>query len=339
MKPSKRLQQTYTSELNTSARSEFGLASIPRTDEEQRIVDALVASKLPPLLYGSDIAVWLGVTKGVFDALVSSKYGHYKQFEISKDKGQKRTLRVPVPILHHSQKSIKLQILDTREVSEAAHAYRKGRGAATAARPHEGKSHLWTFDLKDFFSCITFDKVIGVYESMGYPTNAASALAELTALEDGGLPQGTCTSPALSNLALYDLDEQLLKLADKHKVTYTRYADDFSFSRMSRFSKTFQEAVQKRVAAAGFKLHPRKSRLRGPLCSRQVANLVINNKTSIPRERRRNIRAIFHKVALSPESFSQERARLLGLANWVSRYHPEEGAKYLALVKKIKHSK
>ena len=339
MKASQRLNQEYINELYASAESEFGLASIQRSPAEQKIVDALVKANLPPFLYGSDIALWLGVNKAVFDVVLREIYAHYKKWEIDKggkNPAEKRILRVPAPVLNQWQRAIKLHILDITPPSDAAHAYFKGRGPSTAAKQHEGKAYLWTFDLKDFFGSVTFAQVLETFESMGYPKNAASALAGLTALGDGGLPQGSCSSPALSNLVLRPLDKELLALSARHKVTFTRYADDFSFSRDRAFSKTFQRAVEKLIDKSGFEIHPRKSRLRGPLCSRQVSGLVINTKPAIPREQRRNIRALFNRVSQSPKTYAKEHPRLLGLATWVKTHHPEEGAKYLAVVKKLK---
>ena len=45
-----------------------------------------------------------------------------------------------------------------------------------------------------------------------------------------GLPQGACTSPSLSNQVARRLDRRSRGLADKLGITYTRYADDLTFS-------------------------------------------------------------------------------------------------------------
>ena len=44
------------------------------------------------------------------------------------------------------------------------------------------------------------------------------------------LPQGACTSPALSNQVAKKLDRRLAGMSKKHGWTYTRYADDLTFS-------------------------------------------------------------------------------------------------------------
>jgi len=44
------------------------------------------------------------------------------------------------------------------------------------------------------------------------------------------LPQGACTSPALSNLVCRRLDSRFTGIARSLGFTYTRYADDMTFS-------------------------------------------------------------------------------------------------------------
>ena len=49
----------------------------------------------------------------------------------------------------------------------------------------------------------------------------------------GVLPQGAPSSPMLSNLAAYSLDNVLHSYATEHQMVYTRYADDITFSAYS----------------------------------------------------------------------------------------------------------
>ncbi|WP_250881306.1 reverse transcriptase domain-containing protein, partial [Escherichia coli] len=54
------------------------------------------------------------------------------------------------------------------------------------------------------------------------------------------LPQGSPCSPIISELIAQILDMRLVRLAKKHGVTYTRYADDITFSTNQ---KDFPEAL------------------------------------------------------------------------------------------------
>ena len=130
---------------------------------------------------------------------------------------------------------------------DCAHGFIKGRNIMSNAVPHVRRDAVVNADLKDFFPSITFPRVKGIFEALGYSPAAATVLALLctdsprrtveyagkrlhAATGPRALPQGACTSPALSNLAARKLDARLEGLARKTGWTYTRYADDLTFS-------------------------------------------------------------------------------------------------------------
>jgi retron-type reverse transcriptase len=204
----------------------------------------------------------------------------------------------------------------------------------TCATPHRRKRFLWNIDLRDFFAFVTEARVVEVFHRVGYPAEAAQYLAKICTLE-GQLPQGAPTSPALSNQVLLPVDEKLAVFCRKNKVCYTRYADDLSLSSDSPISQEFQAEVQQILSERGFEVNPKKSRLVGPACQRQVVGLTINRKVSIPRKTRRRIRALFHQFRQDPAAFSERSSELAGLANWVRQFHKREGNAYLKRLQTI----
>src|SRR4029079_11661853 len=128
-----------------------------------------------------------------------------------------------------------------------AHGFVPGRSTMSNAVPHVRRDVVVNADLKEFFPTISFPRVKGVFQELGYSPAVATILALLctesprrevtyagrvwqVAIGPRALPQGACTSPALSNLPARALDARLTGMAQKLGWTYTRYADDLTFS-------------------------------------------------------------------------------------------------------------
>lgn len=63
---------------------------------------------------------------------------------------------------------------------------------------------------------------------------------------------GSPTSPIFSNFAMIDLDHELMQVSAAYDVTYTRYADDLSFSSMADLSADFVKMVRDAISHHGF---------------------------------------------------------------------------------------
>jgi len=104
------------------------------------------------------------------------------------------------------------------------------------------------------------------------------------------------------------LDSELNRLARKHKCTYTRYADDITFSTDLLH---FPEAIAKTngkgrllgvgdelkaiIENNGFEINFDKVRLRRKSQRQMVTGIIVNtNKPNLPRKYRNQIRAMIH---------------------------------------------
>ena len=113
----------------------------------------------------------------------------------------------------------------------------------------------------------------GKFLGLGYPEAVATVLAlictepDVDEVELDGqrlyvargprrLPQGAPTSPALTNLICWRLDRRLSGLAAKLGFTYTRYADDMTFSASGEAAGEGQPAAEFRGRdRSGRRLH------------------------------------------------------------------------------------
>ena len=174
------------------------------------------------------------------DYLVRSAPYRYKVYQVAKKKtGKKRTIAQPARELKSLQYWVMENVLSVFPVHPAATVHRNGRNVADNARPHAARAYLCKLDFKDFFPSI---KAADFTRFM-----SAHPLAGLWSKEDVGylarilfwrrkreagllLSIGAPRSPVLSNILLYDFDVEVSALCAARGVTYTRYADDLTFS-------------------------------------------------------------------------------------------------------------
>lgn len=132
------------------------------------------------------------------------------------------------------------------------------------------------------------------------------------------LPQGAPTSPALANLAAFRLDRRLTGLAASHEVSYTRYADDLTFSgpaRLVRAANTPRRAVPEIAREEGFAVNDHKSMLATRAGRQRVCGVVVNERLNVPRYEYDILEAILHNSRVHGPA-SQNREDIL--ARWSS---------------------
>lgn len=205
------------------------------------------------------------------------------------------------------------------EIAENVFGFVAGRSAVQNAKYHLGAKHVLNVDIRQFFPSITIDQVREIFVSLGYKEDVAEMLAELCCLDDR-VPQGAPTSPAIANLVLRGLDEQLSHLADEAGHRYSRYADDLTFSSQQRIEPAFLDQVQQAVEQAGFELKSEKTRFSGFEGRMEVTGVVINDKMQPPRAWRKRTRAKIHKLGLAPRLTRQQLAFLQGIVGMAAQF-------------------
>ena len=301
---------------------------------------------LPHCATIEDLARELGVTVGKLHWLTWPNTGrrddHYVRREAPKRSGGKRLLCVPKPRTRQAQDWIVQRILNNIPINACAHGFIKGRSIVTNAREHVGKSIVLNVDLQDFFPNISIATVVGLFEWMGYPKDVAWHLAMLCTCPYGrrrALPQGSPTSPAISNLICWKLDRRLTGLAKRFKARYTRYADDLTFSGDANFALSlgnFLPLLKGICEDEGFRINPRKTRFMRRCARQTVTGLVVNDKPNITRKELRTLRAILHNCkakgvsSQNPDNDPLFRERLLGKISLVRMVNPQQASKLMA---------
>jgi len=265
-----------------------------------------------------DVAFLLGYKPKSLSYVIYKMPLKYKTFTVPKKSGGVRNVSAPCPELKllqrrlsdglqscwdeiNSQKKIKKPI---------SHGFRKDASIVTNASTHRGRRFVFNVDLKDFFDSINFGRVYGFFiknNDFALTDSVAKVLAAI-ACHDGKLPQGSPCSPVISNLIGQILDIRLVQLAHKHGCSYSRYADDLTFSTNERIfpsaiafsnadhSWAVGAALSKIIEKSGFQLNPQKTRMQYRNSRQEVTGLIVNHRINTRPEYRRLVRAMTHQL-------------------------------------------
>jgi RNA-directed DNA polymerase len=335
---------------------------------------------IPRLPTATALAEWLGVgpRRLLWYADISGRNRKhppgprrtYRHRWLAKPGGRSRLLEIPNARLKKIQRKILAEILDPVPAHPAAHGFRPGRSAITNAQQHCAREVVIKFDLVDFFPSVPAARVCRLFRTIGYPATVARLLAGLCSTRlpsdvwearpnpaaDGSdratwlrfserhLPQGAPTSPAVANLAAHRLDRRLAGLAKRLDATYTRYADDLTFSgslELARRAKRLAHLVAVVAGEEGFELNFRKTRIMRRTVRQTVTGVVVNARPNVPRAEFDRLKAILTNCARHGPANQNRgnhpdfRAHLAGKVAHLAAVNPARGRKLWALFDRI----
>ncbi|WP_158512724.1 retron St85 family RNA-directed DNA polymerase [Sphingobium sp. SYK-6] len=259
----------------------------------------------------------------------------YKTYTISKRNGGKRTISQPAREVKVLQKILLEHVLYKLPVHSAATAYRQGISLKENATRHVHNESIKKFDFKDFFPSIkgrdwikycgdhgvfadTVDVGLSTHILFHQPANS-------TILR---LAIGAPSSPALSNVLMFEFDKIITDEVAKDEVIYTRYADDLTFSasrmwNMIDVPKVIARAI-KNNHYPRLNINPDKTISATKKYKRQVTGLILTNdgKVSLGRKRKREIRAEVHR-ALIGQLTNDQLMHVQGILAFVEDVEPD----------------
>lgn len=252
----------------------------------------LQKNKVPVIFEFEHLAMLLGIKKNELANIVNSPENFYRTFFIPKKRGGKREISSPYPSLLQCQHWIYQNILLVQPVHDCAHGFVPRRSIFTNAQAHLSQKALLKMDIRNFFPSIPINWVINYFFSLGYAKNVSFYLASLCCY-DGALSQGSATSPYLTNILMRSLDNRMAGLSKKYSLSYTRYADDLTFSG-AYIPYSYIDIVSNIIEEYGLKVNEDKTRLHTKSGQRIVTGLsVVGDTLKLPRSTKRNLRQEF----------------------------------------------
>lgn len=301
------------------AKSYFG-------DVSQEAVDFIERSGLPFIQNADHLAAYVGVSSSLIRQILHKKSYHYRQFDLAKPDGTSRQISTPKTYLKVLQWWIADNVLCSVPIDDCVHGFVRGRSYVTNANVHLGARHLLNVDIKGFFPSLTQDMISSVFLSLGYGDDGARLLADICSL-DGVAPTGAPTSPAIGNAILSDFDDAMVDVAKGAGLTYTRYADDLTFSSQDFIGQEFVETVSALMLPFGFELNDRKTRFMGSGDRMEVTGVTINKSPNLSRDWRNFARGYLHRVLNNPLHYRSEWKRVAGIYGTLKALDPNGARK------------
>ncbi len=285
-----------------------------------------------------DIAHILGVQPKTVSFLlyILPEEEKYRSFEIPKRNGGKRLINAPISQLKMVQRRLANVLYGCVAEAEKcapsrrplAHGFARPRligtdasknkkrryalGIFSNASLHKNRRYVLNLDLEDFFPSLNFGRVRGFFiKDKRFELNekVATVIAQI-ACHKNELPQGSPCSPIISNLLGHLLDVRLVRFARKYNCTYSRYADDITFStNLKDFPDALAKPISgkvsywqlgsslvKQIQRAGFKVNNDKTRMQWRGSRQMTTGLIVNKKVNIRSEYYRTTRAICNRL-------------------------------------------
>ena len=162
----------------------------------------------------------------------------YKRYEIPKRTSGTRTIAQPIRELKDYQRALIDLFQKYFPIHNSSMAYIKGKDIKTNAKVHSQNTYFLKMDFTDFFNSITPKIFWKACERAGIEFDwLEKEIIEKTIFWKPSkysnklvLSIGAPSSPFVSNFIMYSFDDEIACYCKEKNITYTRYADDMTFS-------------------------------------------------------------------------------------------------------------
>ena len=262
--------------------------------------------KLKDIKSKADIIDLLRLKEKELNYLLYSRKKKYKVFYTKKKDGSLRKISSPCRQLKYVQSVLKNELESIYKAPSCVCGFVKGRSIVCNALVHKNKKYVLNLDIKDFFPSITFKRIHGLLmkEPIGLDYKTSIMLANLLVDDEKVLPQGSPSSPIISNMICKRLDRELVQLSRRYGAVYSRYADDVTFSWNEAYTTSklikggMPEGLSEKIIDIfhknGFAINPKKVRLSSSFQHQEVTGIKTNEDLNLSRFYYYKVRSMLH---------------------------------------------
>lgn len=274
----------------------------------------------------SSLSALSGMLERDVRLIVRTAPHRYKNYVIQKRNGGDRPISQPAKEVKLLQRIFEAEYLKGLPVHPAAMAYEKDTSIRANADRHSPNGPILKLDFASFFPSIRVrDWLAYAAEQNILDDEEDRELAGRLLFHQAKksptlrLAIGAPTSPHLSNLLMYEFDRMMFEKAAGEVVTYTRYADDLTFSAArTGYLQPIEKMVRLALREIKFprlKLNDQKKVFATKKYRRMVTGIILtnDNRLSVGRERKKLIRSMIHHFqegTLPPDSLPRLRGLL-----------------------------
>lgn len=288
-------------------------------------------------------------SESMIDFILTRKDSYYKNFNVKKKDGSFRRINEPLNQLFTIQKEFSQFFIINRSIDDNSHGFELNKSIITNANQHINKKIVLNIDLENFFLNISTSRIVEfLIQKFNVSEIKANKIADLLTYKNS-LPQGSPSSPVISNFICEKLDLELYKYCKQFNITYTRYADDMSFSFSFNKLPDFQvKNIISIIEQNDFKINKKKYRYYYRNTRQVVTGLVVNDKVNVKREFYKNLRAVLYNwnnkgIAVAQnkffEKYGENRNFILTVEGWINflgQVKGEDCNKFLTLKSQFK---
>lgn len=302
--------------------------------------------EIGPYMSGFAVTNRMTMAKLMHYKPAANRKRYYRQFHIPKKSGGVRTITAPDGQLKDLMFTLNFIFSTLYQPTNAAMAFLPNRSVKTNASRHIGRNYVLNLDLKDFFTSITSHDVEHGLMTLGIGQDIARLLSLIctypekteTAKYHNVVPQGAPTSPVLSNICSVTLDKRLEGLARRFHLTYTRYADDMTFSSNHNVYQPdgdFMTELYNIIRECGFLVNPKKTRLQKRGVRQEVTGITVEKHANVSRKYVKNLRALIHHISLQDNPGEHDVNVARGKLNYMRMIKGANDSTYIGLCVKL----
>jgi hypothetical protein len=189
------------------------------------------------------------------EALAARASSLYEPMRLLVPGKEARPIKIPRGELREVQRRILRRVFSDFTPHRCSFGGIKGRSARNNAEMHLKGAFILEIDVRKFYPNVHHRWVQHFFECRLHCSPPVARILRRLLTLDAGLPQGTCTSPALADQLMKPIDRIFASVFNQAGAIYTRFVDDITISAAFRL-RAYLPFIARVLKRFGLRLHP-----------------------------------------------------------------------------------